>query len=54
MQVVNGMDLLSTGFIVFFHHPLVPFPDNATWKIVHNTNPQFEHVGKVVDEDNAY
>ena len=38
----------------FFHHPLVPFPDNATWKIVDNTNPHFEHVGMVVDEDNAY
>ena len=38
----------------FFHHPRVLFPDNATWKIVYNTDPQFEHVGKVVDEDNAY
>ena len=38
----------------YFHHPFVPFPDNATWKIVHNTDPLFEHVSKVVDEDNAY
>ena len=38
----------------YFHHPLVPFPDNQTWRVDYNTDPMFAHVKAIVDEDNAY